>query len=396
MRFLLLALLAGACACSARQAPQLGDGSAQLDLAQRDVARDGRAAADAARDLGPRDGRPGDGRPGDGRPGDLSPARDTSADHAPRDALGADGAASSRWTPLPLAPGTSLHWIAGSSALGQVMAVASWVIDSSYVLQLDGSGWRQVGTQSTSPRHMWVNTAWRPGSTNKFALTLGINKVQALSTPSSNGFLSYAYTATSYLFASSALWAARASAGGLHIFVGNHVGTMLHWLDTAPRAGCKVYGFRRIRALWSVDPFDGSLVIAGDDGLIARYSDKTQTCIDDNNLATKTHLRALWGSAADALFAVGDAGTILNYDGKAWRAMTSPVSAELRALSGGAGKVYAVGDHGGAGVMLRFDGSSWGTVALPPGTKSLDAVWVNDASGEVYVGGQGTALLLRP
>src|SRR5688572_7478809 len=55
-------------------------------------------------------------------------------------------------------------------------------------------------------------------------------------------------------------------------------------------------------------------------------------------------LRAVWGAAANDVWAVGDAGAIIHYDGSAWRAASSPVTANLNGVWGSAAHVvWAVG-----------------------------------------------------
>jgi hypothetical protein len=45
---------------------------------------------------------------------------------------------------------------------------------------------------------------------------------------------------------------------------------------------------------------------------------------------TVPHLRAVWGSSESEVYAVGDDGTILHYDGSTWTAMYSGSTAQLR------------------------------------------------------------------
>jgi len=102
-------------------------------------------------------------------------------------------------------------------------------------------------------------------------------------------------------------------------------------------------------------------------------------------------LRGVWGTADEQLFAVGDEGTILHFDGGRWQRMTSPSSARLHAVWGNARDcVYAVGE---GGVVLQFDGVSW-RVAYQ-GSLSLTLVAVTGFdTGEVFCVGDG-GLVLR-
>jgi len=91
---------------------------------------------------------------------------------------------------------------------------------------------------------------------------------------------------------------------------------------------------------------------------------------------TNVTLRDVWGSSASDVFAVGDDGTILHFNGLRWAAMSSTTTETLRSVSGTApDNVYAAGDNGTA---LHYDGASW--TALDPQTSNdLGPV---DARGE--------------
>src|SRR5947207_14074353 len=69
-------------------------------------------------------------------------------------------------------------------------------------------------------------------------------------------------------------------------------------------------------------------------------------------------LQAIWGSGASEIWAVGDSGAIVHYDGSAWSLIpNSPTTATLHGVWGAAANdVWAVGD---SGLILHFDGSGW-------------------------------------
>ena len=68
-------------------------------------------------------------------------------------------------------------------------------------------------------------------------------------------------------------------------------------------------------------------------------------------------LHGVWGFANNNVFAVGDSGMILHYDGSAWSAMSSGVSADLYDVWGAhPSAVYAVGRYG---TILLYNGSVW-------------------------------------
>lgn len=74
-------------------------------------------------------------------------------------------------------------------------------------------------------------------------------------------------------------------------------------------------------------------------------------------------LHALWGVAGDRLFAVGQRGRIVRFNGAFWTAQSSPATATLRALAGrGDTDIWAAGD---AGEVVHWDGISWSRVDAP-------------------------------
>jgi len=70
-------------------------------------------------------------------------------------------------------------------------------------------------------------------------------------------------------------------------------------------------------------------------------------------------LRSVWGTASNDVWAVGDGGTILHFNGTTWVRVNSGTSSNLRAVWGVAPKrVWAVGEKG---TLLEYNGGSWST-----------------------------------
>ena len=66
---------------------------------------------------------------------------------------------------------------------------------------------------------------------------------------------------------------------------------------------------------------------------------KTGLCSKDgwcwvNPLPQGHHLYGLWGSAKSKVWAVGEKGTILRFDGKAWSRVSSGTTLDLNAVAG--------------------------------------------------------------
>jgi hypothetical protein len=90
------------------------------------------------------------------------------------------------------------------------------------------------------------------------------------------------------------------------------------------------------------------------------------------------------------LFAVGEAGTILRYDGVRWYAMASPTTKALRTVWGtGPTDVFAAGEDG---ALLHFDGSAW-TPVQSSTQRLLVQLWGAPGSPNVYAVGVVTTIL---
>jgi hypothetical protein len=76
-------------------------------------------------------------------------------------------------------------------------------------------------------------------------------------------------------------------------------------------------------------------------------------------------LTGVWGSAANNIFAVGENGRILRYNGTSWTSMTSGTNRRLGRVTGsGPNDVWVVGDS----VVLRYDGNATGQWTFVQGT----------------------------
>ena len=104
---------------------------------------------------------------------------------------------------------------------------------------------------------------------------------------------------------------------------------------------------------------------------------------------TGASLYGVWGSGPADVFAVGDGGTVLHYDGQSWESMASPTGDSLRGVWGsGPADVFAVGV---GGTVLHYDGQSWESMASPTGA-SLNGVWGSGPADVLAVGVGGTVL----
>jgi len=124
----------------------------------------------------------------------------------------------------------------------------------------------------------------------------------------------------------------------------------------------------------------------GNSGAILRYNGSTWSAMTSG---TTRYLRGIWGSSASDVFAVGTGGTILYYDGAAWGIMTSGTANDLHAVWGASDSdVFAVGV---GGTILHYDGYTWSPM-ISGTTNWLRAVWGTSGSDVFAMGDSGIIL----
>ncbi len=134
----------------------------------------------------------------------------------------------------------------------------------------------------------------------------------------------------------------------------------------------------------------GSLYAVGDDGVVVHYDGLQWT-----HMATETdkNLRAIWGflkTGDTVLFAVGENGKLLHYENGKWETVITGNYNTLNGIFGlSSTNIIAVGDNG---TVLTFDGTSWTAEEWDD-----EATWTNDdfhavwahSSSKIWVGGEG-------
>lgn len=88
---------------------------------------------------------------------------------------------------------------------------------------------------------------------------------------------------------------------------------------------------------------------------------------------TNATLRAVWANTPDDVYSVGDAGTILHFDGSSWTLNTSPVTSKnLRGVAGSSrNRLFAAGE---GGTVISFDGAKW---KAPPNANLPTTITIN-------------------
>lgn len=104
---------------------------------------------------------------------------------------------------------------------------------------------------------------------------------------------------------------------------------------------------------------------------------------------TTNALFDLWATGASSMWAVGNNGTVLHYDGTTWTVTSSGLTANLRAVWGASDSdLWASAVNG---EMFHYDGVSW--TPVPSGTtRNLHGLWGSGASDVFAVGESGAAI----
>ena len=144
----------------------------------------------------------------------------------------------------------------------------------------------------------------------------------------------------------------------------------------------------RVRDAWS--PNGDDVFVVGANGAVRR---RTAGQWHADATGVDAPLSAVHGSSPTDVWAVGEQGTILHFDGAVWTPFAAPTSADLiDVVSVRRTLAYALPD--GPGLLLEFDGESWRRVE-DARIYDLLALWAADGSTTIGVGRGGRIVRLR-
>ncbi len=145
------------------------------------------------------------------------------------------------------------------------------------------------------------------------------------------------------------------------------------WVDMTSGTTADLYG------VWGAGSSD--IFATGESGTIIHYNGSGWSAMTSG---TTADLYGVWGTGSSDVFVVGKSGTIIHYNGTAWSAMASGITADLYGVWGASGSdVFAVGK---SGTIIHYNGSSWS--AMVSGTMAdLYGVWGADNT-HVFMAGQ--------
>lgn len=155
--------------------------------------------------------------------------------------------------------------------------------------------------------------------------------------------------------------------------------------DYSWQAGCKEHSDCRLLAQSEIVDVQIRFLPRESDGTnFYRYNPGPQ-----GSPVTAARLSALWGSGPNDVWAGGEAGALLHFDGNKWSSVPSGVGEAIDALWGSApNNVWAVGT---SGAILRYRQGGWEQWPQKT-TQELVSVWGSSSSSVWAVGRSGTIL----
>ena len=176
-----------------------------------------------------------------------------------------------------------------------------------------------------------------------------------------------------------ALWGTAAN----DVWAVGHGGTVLRydgnqWSDLTA-------GYRgSVDGVWAQSA--GQAWAVGDGCSVLRRDAATRTWNREPVAGCTEDLNDISGTAVDDVWAVGEAGKILKWNGSAWTAVTSNTDAVLNDVwTLSAQEAWAVGD---GGVILRYLNGQWGEVTSGVAT-DLNGIWAFATDMAIAVGDEG-------
>jgi hypothetical protein len=141
---------------------------------------------------------------------------------------------------------------------------------------------------------------------------------------------------------------------------------------------------------WAVG--DGAVVVHG----TSLTGSVSWTAVASNLVPSLRGVRSVHATGGSNVWAVGESGSILMYDGSIWGSITAPLQTNYNAVwMTGSNDGWAVGNRttgvGGGSTFLHWDGVKWARAVAGVGSVDLYGVWeVNSGEAWAVGGGQGT------
>ena len=131
---------------------------------------------------------------------------------------------------------------------------------------------------------------------------------------------------------------------------------------------------------WALSASEGFVV--ADSGRFYKFN--SVSGLSEITTPTNNKLNGVWGSAADKVYAVGNKGTILYYNGLDCIEVTNSASQDLNAVWGsGPQDIYAAGD---SGTIVHYNGTDWSIISAGQYSMDFQDIW-GFAHNNIYFAG---------
>ena len=180
------------------------------------------------------------------------------------------------------------------------------------------------------------------------------------------------------------LWGLTPSHDGASVYACGDAGTVLQYRNRQWHALPPV-GEAAVHCVW--DSGKGGLYAGGQMGQIFCYQGGAWTLAYD--LFLDVTILDIWGSSPDSIYAVGDEGLVLHWNGVDWKRMVSGTKSALYSVWGHDDThILAVGDFG---LVMRWNGDNW--AEFHAGTENfLFDIW-GDALDNIFIVGLSGTLV---
>lgn len=268
------------------------------------------------------------------------------------------------WSTLSLAPDLIDVWTTASNAaiaVGEFGSIFRW----------NGSTWTRQGTPTTAT----LNAVWSASATDAFAG--GDNGTMLRWNGSSWSAMSFPSTSSVY-----GLW----GSGSTNVYAVTSSGQIVRFNGSSWSVVATASA-----ALWSIHGSSANDIVAGgESGTVLRFNGSSWTSLNASTTGTLAGIFALGPSSylSVGANAAGSAGIAFLGSSGGWNATSTGSPRVLVSVWGtSATDVYATGEQG---TILRYNGSSWATM----NSGTADLLWsvsgASDASGGFAVGYNST------
>ena len=126
----------------------------------------------------------------------------------------------------------------------------------------------------------------------------------------------------------------------------------------------------------------------GNGGTLAQWDGEAWSLLD---LSTTTSLYGVWAADEDDVYVSSRSDTLYHFDGASWTETTIPGANDLRPLRGSSStNVYVGGGSWGSAELYRFDGTTWEPQTVPSTISYVTGIWIDPVTASAVLAGRAT------